>query len=195
MRIICIRHGQTTGDVEDRYGGDYDDHLSPEGEKQAAALREELLEKWVDIFFSSPLMRARETAQIISQTIIPVINEDALRERNQYGILSGLTKTEAKQKYPELVERVKDRLNTIEGAESYEDFSKRIQGIFDVITSDAQHACVGIVWHGGPMRVLFRDILKMGELGKEIGDCGWVELEKEGDVFKILDSKRVEFLF
>ena len=34
MKIYLIRHGETTGDIEDRYGGDYDDHLSKNGKQQ-----------------------------------------------------------------------------------------------------------------------------------------------------------------
>ncbi|MEN9558215.1 MAG: hypothetical protein RL141_584 [Candidatus Parcubacteria bacterium] len=195
MRIILIRHGQTTGDVEDRYGGDYDDHLSLEGRKQSERLAEELKEKGIALIISSPLIRARETSEIISRNTAPIVIEKDLRERNQYGILTGEVKSDARQKYPDLVEKVKDRLNTIEGAESYEDFSRRVQTVFHRLATDAVHSCIGIVWHGGPMRVLFRDILKKGELGKEIGDCGWVELRLEGDQFTIEDSRRIEFLF
>ena len=41
-RVIFIRHGETTGDVEGRFGGTYDDALSVTGERQVAALVEEL---------------------------------------------------------------------------------------------------------------------------------------------------------
>ena len=36
------RHGQTTGDIEDRYGGDYDDHLTEVGKQQSMILTENL---------------------------------------------------------------------------------------------------------------------------------------------------------
>ena len=91
-----------------------------------------------------------------------------------------MEKDEAKEKYPELVEALKDRLNTIEGAESYQDFSDRLTKAFAEIVSLPDYNTVAIVSHGGPFRVLFRDILKWGELS-EIGDCAWVELEKKED--------------
>ncbi len=194
MRIIFIRHGQTTGDIEDRYGGDYDDHLSPEGRKQSEGLSEELKGKGMELLMSSPLIRARETSEIISQDVIPIVIEKDLKEQNRYGILTGEVKGDAQQKYPDLVEKVKNRLNTIDGAESYEDFRYRIHMAFNRLTADARHSCIGIVWHGGPMRVLFRDILKKGELGSEIGDCSWVELQQEGNTYTVIDSRRVEFL-
>ena len=195
MDIIFIRHGQTTGDLENRYGGGYDDHLTPEGRRQSESVREELKDKKIDLIICSSFIRARETADIISQAMIPVVAENDIKERNQYGILTGMIREEARQKFPDLVEKLKDRNNTIEEAESYEDFRKRIEAAFDRLTSDSSHACIGVIWHGGPMRVLFRDILKKGELGKEIGDCAWVELRKDKDQFVIEDSKRIEFLF
>ena len=44
------------------------------------------------------------------------------------------------------------------------------------------------------MRVLFRDYLKWGEV-TELGDCSWVELEKLGDQFVKVDSRRMSFGF
>ena len=38
MKIYLIRHGQTTGDIEDRFGGDYDDHLTRLGKSQSQNL-------------------------------------------------------------------------------------------------------------------------------------------------------------
>jgi broad specificity phosphatase PhoE len=190
MKIIFIRHGQTTGDVEDRYGGDYNDHLSELGLNQAGDLLQELSGKGIEIVISSPLIRAQETAKIVSELGIKVITEPNLKERNQYGILSGMIKSEAKEKHPDLVEKLKDKLNTIEGAESYEDFSFRIQSVYASLWLKNEYSCLAIIWHGGPMRVLFREILGKGELS-EIGDCAWVELEKNDDGILIRDLKRI----
>jgi broad specificity phosphatase PhoE len=195
MKIVFIRHGQTTGDVEDRYGGDYDDHLSQEGILQSQNLAQELKDKGVEALYISPLIRAKETAQILSKTLnCSVLVEPDLRERNQYGILTGMVKAEAKEKHPELVEKLKDKYNTIDGAESYEDFSTRIQGVLKMLLDSSTHQTIGILWHGGPMRVLFRDYLKWGEL-KELGDCSWIELEKTGDQFVKQEAGRISFDF
>lgn len=192
MKIIFIRHGQTTGDLEDRYGGNYDDHLSKNGRKQAEILPLELKNKGIEIIISSPLIRAKETAAIVAGLGCPVVVEPNFKERNQYGILSGRIKSEAKKEFPDLVEKLKDRLNTIDGAESYEDFSERIKKAVNDL-EPKKYSCVAVIWHGGPMRVLFRDILKKGEL-KEIGDCAWVELEEKGRQLVIDDFKRIELV-
>ncbi len=191
MKIIFIRHGQTTGDVEDRYGGAYDDSLSDEGKGQAQALLAEFQDHEIEAVISSPLKRARETAGILAGDLdCPTIIENDFRERNQYGVLSGLIKSEVKKEFPDLVEKLKDRLNTIEGAESYEDFSQRIQDAFNDLVVNKKYSCLAVVWHGGPMRVLFREILKKGEL-KEINDCCWVELEIKDDEPIIINSQGI----
>ena len=61
MTLLFIRHGQTTGDVEDRYGGDYDDHLSEAGRKQLGLFLDEIKLKRIDLVVSSPLRRAAES--------------------------------------------------------------------------------------------------------------------------------------
>jgi len=88
-------------------------------------------------------------------------------------------------------------MNTIEGAESYEDFSSRIETAVESILSQAQREGrrkIGVVWHGGPMRVLFRDILSWGELSK-IGDCSTVELDYEEGDWRFVDAAGISFDF
>ncbi len=188
MHIFFIRHGETTGDVENRYGGTYDDHLSEKGVEQVGALAEALRGKGIQTIFSSPLIRAQETSQLLAGALdCPVQTIADLRERNQYSFLSGMKKDEALERYPQEVELLKNRYNTIAGAESYEDFSARIAEVFRSIASTVEHESIAMVSHGGPVRVLFRDILQWGEM-KEIGDCAFVELQKTGDTYSYITS-------
>lgn len=80
-----------------------------------------------------------------------------------------------------------DKLLTIEGAESYEASSKRVSDSFWRTVNDSKYNTIAIVAHGGPLRILFRDILKWGEIN-DIGDCAFVELDKEGDTFSWIHS-------
>ncbi|QQG41294.1 MAG: histidine phosphatase family protein [Candidatus Woesebacteria bacterium] len=178
MKIYLIRHGQTTGDVENRYGGSYDDDLSNEGEVQAQELADKLSNSGIQSIFCSPLKRAQQTAGIINAKLnCDIKTIEDLKERNQNGILSGMIRDEAKTKYPELVEQVKDYKNTIEGAESYENFVERIKKIFTEIAGSANYSTIGIVTHGGPIRVIFREILKDREI--DIADCAYAVIDKE----------------
>lgn len=73
-----MRHGQTTGDVEDIYGGDYEDHFTDLGRQQASQLAEEMKDTGIEIVYCSLRVRARETAKIISLKInrpIQILND------------------------------------------------------------------------------------------------------------------------
>ena len=69
MKIYLIRHGQTTGDVEDRYGGAYDDELSDKGKTQVQELANEISDSGIEILFCSPMIRAQQTAKVLKEKI------------------------------------------------------------------------------------------------------------------------------
>jgi len=52
MKIFLIRHGETTGDIENRYGGSYDDHLTEMGRASFAGLQKVLGIKALKLFFT-----------------------------------------------------------------------------------------------------------------------------------------------
>lgn len=189
MEIYLIRHGQTTGDVEDRYGGNYDDHLSSEGKTQAQQLAEKLKDRGIKVILCSPLIRAQETAEILKASGSKVQTLDDLRERNQYGVLTGLVKSEAKEKFPKLVEDVKDYRKTIEGAEPYDEFKARVEKLFNEIIS-MPHNTLAVLTHGGIIRVIFREILKAGEI--DVADCAYAILNKEGSSITVEKQDGIE---
>ena len=180
MRIYLIRHGQTTGDVEDRYGGAYDDDLSDKGKIQAHELANRLDNSGIQIFYCSPMIRAQQTAKILKTKLsCEVKTIENLKERNKNGILTGMTKDEAKIKYPKLVEELKDYRNQIQGAEAQEDFVERIKKAFKEVTSFENYSTIGIVTHGGPIWAVFSDILNDSGI-VDIADCAYAILDKEG---------------
>lgn len=192
MKIYLIRHGETTGDLEDRYGGDYDDHLTKTGEEQAKKLAEKLVGKDLEIIFASPRLRAMETGELVRGKLeIPLEIIEDLRERNNYGILTGLTKKEAKEKYPQEFEKIsKDKIHhNVNSSESYDQIKARTIAVFkDIFSRD--YDTIAIITHGGVISTFVREVLKLGEM--EYGDCSILEIEKRGKNFKLncLDSVR-----
>ena len=193
MKIYLIRHGQTIGDVEDRYGGAYDDELTNEGNVQAKELANKLSDSGIQILFCSPLKRAHQTAEILKAKLgckIKTVHD--LRERNKNGILTGMIKSEAKIKYPELVEKLKDYRSQIEGAESQNDFAERIKGAFTEVISSANYSTIGIVTHGMAFWVIFGDILNNNGIVK-ITNCAYAVLNKEDQRLNVEKLDGIEY--
>ena len=70
MRIHFARHGESTANTLHVFSNRQADHpLTEKGKAQAAALAVQLTDKGFSAFYSSPIPRAVETAQIISNTI------------------------------------------------------------------------------------------------------------------------------
>jgi len=177
MKIYLIRHGETTGDIEGRFGGYYDDHLTEKGKEQARELGTVLQSLELQVLFYSPRIRTKETVEIILETLpIPTEKINDLRERNMYGVITGLTEFEAQEKFPQEFLKIKNMgmHHDILDSESYESFSKRVFGAFEEIRQQSG-GCLGIIAHGGVIGVIMRDVFKYEKVS--IGDCGIIEIE------------------
>lgn len=190
MKIYLIRHGQTTGDIEDRFGGDYDDHLTELGQAQAKELTIKLHDLGIERIYHSPRIRAVETARIVNETTgIPLKEDKDLRERNAYGILTGKIKSEAKEKYPKLIEELKNPKATIEGAEPYSEFKSRVTNVFNKL-AQVEHDSIAIITHGGVISCFLREVI--GRERKTLNDCAIIEVEVNGNNFTIVRSEGLE---
>jgi len=67
VRLYVVRHGESTGNLAGTLQGSrVDEPLSPRGVKQAEALAARLAAEPLDAVFSSPMLRARQTAGILA---------------------------------------------------------------------------------------------------------------------------------
>lgn len=189
MKLYLIRHGQSTSDIEDRYGGAYDDHLTDEGKMQAEKLAQRLQTYPIETIYYSPLLRARETAFIVQKKLGCKLELAPLfSERNKYGILSGVTKMDAQKTYPQLVALLANDRNTIIDAQSYDDFIEQVlTGFRDVTTHNLQ--TTAIVTHGGPIKVILKELFQIKSLS--ISDCGFIEIEKSDTTLAIRHTEGV----
>ena len=103
-KIVLIRHGESTWNLENRFTGWTDVDLTPTGEAQARQagrlLKDEGYE--FDMAFTSVLRRAIRTLWLALDEMerhwLPVTNSWRLNERH-YGALQGLNKAETAKKY------------------------------------------------------------------------------------------------
>jgi broad specificity phosphatase PhoE len=104
--VFLTRHGQTDWNVEGRWQGHTDIPLNDAGRAQARALAEALRIAGAPVLsglVSSDLSRARETAQIVGESLgVQVSYVDAdLRER-MFGLFEGLTRSECELHHGEV---------------------------------------------------------------------------------------------
>ena len=100
VRLILARHGEADGSREFRFNGSSDVALTPNGEEQARRLADALAPLAPDAIYSSPLLRARATAEAIAaRTELPLHELPELREQS-YGSWERLTAAEARQRDP-----------------------------------------------------------------------------------------------
>lgn len=189
MLVHFLRHGQTTSDIEDRYGGDYEDHLTEHGREQVTQRLKRL--PVIKAIVSSPRVRAQETADMVARHVhVPVHTERAWRERNVYGMLTGMRKEDAQQQYPGYAEQVKDYRNTIPEAESYEEFKERILKALQDLVHKKQ-TDVLIATHGGPIKCILRELFNC-EL-KELHDCALLSLQYTASGWHFVSSDGIVF--
>jgi 2,3-bisphosphoglycerate-dependent phosphoglycerate mutase len=105
-KLVLLRHGQSTWNLENRFTGWTDVGLTEQGEQEAHSSGKALLENGFtfDVAYTSVLRRAVKTLWIVLEEMnlewIPVINAWQLNERH-YGALQGLNKAETAVKFGE----------------------------------------------------------------------------------------------
>ena len=106
IRMVLIRHGESTWNKENRFTGWTDVDLTDKGAREAHEAGTILKQKnyTFDIAFTSVLKRAIRTLWIVLDQMdlmwIPIVNSWRLNERH-YGALQGLNKAEMAQKFGE----------------------------------------------------------------------------------------------
>jgi 2,3-bisphosphoglycerate-dependent phosphoglycerate mutase len=100
--LIIVRHGQSEWNLENRFTGDFDIDLTPLGKNEAKLAGTFLRNYKFDRAFTSVLIRAIHTLEIILQENehpqTPVVKNSAFNER-RYGDLQGLNKIETEKKF------------------------------------------------------------------------------------------------
>jgi broad specificity phosphatase PhoE len=161
--LWLIRHGESQGNLERRVQGWADYPLTDLGRWQAARLAERLAqERPIHELVASPLQRAAETAQIISQALdLPARFDARLKEYN-FGPLTGLTPDDIVAHFPTVqaaweVNRVWEPLA---GEESDPTFVRRVREVMDeIVTGMDEGSSVVVVAHGGSLDACLRSWL------------------------------------
>ena len=125
--LYIIRHGQTDWNVRHRLQGKTDIPLNENGRRMAGEARDKYRDIRFDICFSSPLLRAYETARIVlGGRGVPVITDERLSEMG-FGIYEGMEYGPAAADSPVnvLFDHPEAYAAPGEGAESFADLFSR----------------------------------------------------------------------
>ena len=173
-RLFLIRHGQSDGNAEGRFGGHSPTPLSELGLLQAKATAEALAAEGVDHIYSSDLLRAVQTAEPLAEILGIEINKtSAFRERN-VGVLEGLTFEESKRKYPnDYYALINRNINhVITGGESYRQLLRRGSEAIREILRTHRGGNVAVFSHTGAICYLTLNII--GAINRKTVQTPWL---------------------
>lgn len=154
--VLLIRHGQSKGNAERRFGGHTATPLSGRGRKQAEATARTLKSESLTAIYSSDLARAMETARPVANlTRLPINGTSAFRERG-VGVLEGLTFEDAAQQHPEQYAALlrRDFEHVLTGGESYRQLLDRARYKLDEIIEQNRGGKIAVFSHTGTICIL-----------------------------------------
>ncbi len=153
-----VRHGETDLNKQGiLQGGNTDASLNDTGRTQALATAKKLKTKDYDVIVCSDLARARETAEIISQTLgLPVTTSHALLRERNCGEWSGKrTVTDLLAEFPfpfPAAQSISMHYRTPNGGESVDQFLNRLQKAHEWLVQEFAGKRVLVVAHAGVLR-------------------------------------------
>ena len=155
-RVLLIRHGQSEGNAEGRFGGHTATPLSPRGRKQAQATARALAKENITAIYSSDLPRAIETARPLAKIAhLRIQLTEAFRERS-VGVMEGLTFEEAAEAHPEQYAALlrRDFEHVLSGGESYRQLLDRARRKLDEAIEVNKGGRIAVFSHTGTICIL-----------------------------------------
>jgi alpha-ribazole phosphatase len=152
-QLLLVRHAGIAPRDTGRYVGSTEVPLEPQGLQQAKALGELVRSKRPERCFSSPLIRARQTAQVICQLAGLLVEVDKDLREVDFGQWEGKTFDEIAAENPEAVNHWADFSDdfTFPDGESVESFLTRIHQAADRLAADPADVVLAVT-HGGVIR-------------------------------------------
>ena len=179
--IVLIRHGETEANIAGVWQGVSNGSLSETGRRQAKLLAERAE---VDVVYSSPLTRARDTAAAIAERhAVGHHIEDSLREMD-FGEWEDLHPSQIMNQWPDEFRRAyleDEDLPRGSTGETYGSVSKRMRQAIDQLAELHAGSLVGLVSHGTAIRAYLSDVVGLGYAGRRrlasLGNTGISRIE------------------
>jgi broad specificity phosphatase PhoE len=161
--VYLARHGRTAYNHERRFQGRLPVPLDEEGRAQAAALAELAAAHDFRALWSSPLRRARETAEIVAARVGLEVREDERLVETDAGAWTNRLFSDVHAEAPAEFERfvALDPAFAFPGGESFADQSLRVRAALEDIGAEQTPALV--VCHGVVIRLALASLLESAE--------------------------------
>jgi 2,3-bisphosphoglycerate-dependent phosphoglycerate mutase len=173
-KLYLVRHGQSAGNAEGRFGGHSPTPLSALGMEQAELTAQALAKEKIQAIYSSDLYRAVQTAEPLAKLLnLPIIKTDAFRERH-VGVLEGLTFDESKAKHPKDYYALVNRSvhHVITEGESYRHLLRRATNALSEILHVHQGEKIAVFSHTGA--ICFLTLYLMGAINRRTKTTPWL---------------------
>lgn len=170
MKLYVVRHGETLANIQKTVSGDKETPLTTKGIRQAKELGELFSTISFDVVFSSPLLRAIDTARFITKKTVHI--DERLIERN-YGINEGklMKDTNPDELWDYNLNADKDEVEPVK------EVLKRVSSFLEEIKTNYPDKTILVVTHSGIARAIYYNINKIPKDGNlknvEIPNCGY----------------------
>lgn len=191
---LCIaRHGETDWNKTGVLQGWTDIPLNPQGRDQARTMAASMADAGFAAVWTSPLLRAHETAAIIATALglpAPLCHE-GLKEKH-FGAVQGIPKNELAELNPVLLEQILRRnpAAAFAGGESMDELADRVLAAIDDIARCQWGRQVLVVTHGWVMDVVTRQVQGLARHSvlhgkRQNGERLWVQATLEGQTLAV----------
>lgn len=202
--IYIVRHGESEGNIKQILGFSPEVKLTNIGIQQVKTLAKSFSSIQFDSIFSSDLLRAKHTAEILAiEKRIPIKIRKNLRERS-YGRLNGKTQREIKTELKDLYEQYlkmdnknKYYFKLVEDMETVNDVVSRLIIVLKEITRVYKGKTILVVSHVTPMRGL---LVRLGfvdyhEIDSNcIENTAYIKVESDGIDFCVKEISGIQKL-
>lgn len=206
MELYFVRHGKTEWNLEGKYqGGHGDSPLLPESLHDISLLAKRLEDTKIDHMYSSPLPRAKTTAETLIKDLKREIPLSVVRDLREFdlGIMEGRKFSELENEMPEVIYAFRHQpsdydYDLIRG-ESFEKVAERTtNAVKKIVAENEEQSNVVIVSHGAALVTMIQSLLgtKVADIRKNGGlsNTSLTHLRFENGEFRLIKWNETGYL-
>ena len=186
-KYYILRHGEASSNVKDIvscWPEKFRNPLTEKGREKIKEVAGQLKNKGVNLIFSSDLLRAKQTAEIVARELKIKIKFDKRLREIGFGIFNAKPSEDFLRYFKGIKDRIK---NKTPGGENYEEVSGRIFAFFTEINKKYKGKNILIVSHQAPLLFLLASLKNSSVLSniKELKEIFEKKKVTKGELIEI----------